>query len=318
MVNNGDLKTDDTSSFYEKLDRGATVHSTISDGYIAEQEMKSTIPLTPEEKHDTLVWAMDKWIAGMMDACEGKVKAWDVVNEAIAGGGDEGGFYPLQHGTEENTNDFFWQDGMGDLEYVRQAVKLARKYYAQSLEDKGGDDGQLKLFINDYNLESDWDQNHKVKSLINWIKRWEEDGVTKIDGIGTQMHVSYYEDENIQASKEAAIKNMFKLMAESGKLVRISELDMSYVDASGKDVHCELTTNEQEQKMEQFYQWIIEEYFRIVPVEQQYGICQWCLTDSQGEIGDTGGWRPGCATGIWDRRWNRKYVYRGWVNALQK
>lgn len=315
MVNNGDLKTDDTSSFYEKLDRGATVHSTISDGYIAEQEMKSTIPLTPEEKHDTLVWAMDKWIAGMMDACEGKVKAWDVVNEAIAGGGDEGGFYPLQHGTEENTNDFFWQDGMGDLEYVRQAVKLARKYYAQSLEDKGGDDGQLKLFINDYNLESDWDQNHKVKSLINWIKRWEEDGVTKIDGIGTQMHVSYYEDENIQASKEAAIKNMFKLMAESGKLVRISELDMGYVQKGAKEgTKTSEMTDEMEQKMEQFYTNIIKWYQELVPAAQQYGITQWCLTDSPAGSG----WRPAEPVGLWDLDWNRKYTYRGWVNALQK
>ena len=70
--------------------------------------------------------------------------------------------------------------------------------------------------------------------------------------------------------------------------------------------------------MEQFYQWIIEKYFEIVPASQQYGITQWCLTDAEGNVGDTGGWRPGEPVGIWDSRWNRKYVYRGWVNALQK
>ena len=44
-----------------------------------------TIPQTQEERHDTLVYAMDKWIKGMMEACDGKVKAWDLVNEAISG-----------------------------------------------------------------------------------------------------------------------------------------------------------------------------------------------------------------------------------------
>ena len=84
---------------------------------------------------------------------------------------------------------------------------IARKY--------GPED--VVLFINDYNLESDWDQNKKLKSLINWIKKWEADGVTKIDGIGTQMHISYYENSGTQNSKKNAITNMFKLMAATGK-----------------------------------------------------------------------------------------------------
>ena len=279
-----------------------------------EQEVKSTIPLTPEEKHDTLVWAMDKWIAGMMEACEGHVKAWDVVNEAIAGDGNDGGFYTLQHGSADNANDFFWQDGMGDLEYVRQAVRLARKYYAKSLEEKGGDDGQLKLFINDYNLESDWDNNHKVKSLINWIKRWEEDGVTKIDGIGTQMHISYYEDAKTLESKKNAIVNSFKLMAATGKLVRISELDMGYVKKDGKDATLDEMTDDMEKQMEEYYKWIIEQYFANVPANQQYGITQWCLTDSP----KGSGWRADTPVGIWDLNWNRKYIYRGWTEGLAK
>lgn len=97
---------------------------------------------------------------------------------------------------------------MGDLDYVRTAVAKAREY--------GPED--IKLFINDYNLESDWDDNAKLKSLIAWIKRWEADGVTKIDGIGTQMHLTYYSNEDIQASKEKHITKMFELMAASGKL----------------------------------------------------------------------------------------------------
>ena len=56
-----------------------------------------TIPQTKQEKHDTLVYAMNKWIKGMMLACGGKVKAWDLVNEAISGGGNDGqGNYALR------------------------------------------------------------------------------------------------------------------------------------------------------------------------------------------------------------------------------
>lgn len=63
---------------------------------------------------------------------------------------------------------------------MRIAVAAAHKYYAEN-----GGTNPLRLFVNDYNLESDWDDNKKVKSLVHWIEKWEADGVTKIDGIGT-------------------------------------------------------------------------------------------------------------------------------------
>ena len=278
------------------------------EGYTAK-----TVPLTQEERHDTLVWAMDKWIKGMMEACDGKVKAWDLVNEAIGGSGNDGqGNYLLQHseGYEKGTWDvggdaFYWQDYMGDLEYVRQACRLARKY--------GPED--IVLFINDYNLESDWDNNKKVKSLINWIKKWESDGVTRIDGIGTQMHISCFENATIQKGIKEHITKMFELMAASGKRVRISEMDMGYVRGSnrwGSSVKTSQLTEAEHKKMAEFYEWIIKEYLRIVPPEQQWGICQWCTNDSP----DNSGWRAGEPVGIWDRNYYRKHVYAGFVRGL--
>ena len=264
----------------------------------------NAIPLTPEEKKDTLTWAMDKWISGMMEACEGKVKAWDVVNEAISGADLDGdGIYDLQHDPEgAKSDDFYWQDYLGDLDYVRSAVAMARLY--------GPED--IKLFINDYNLESDWDNNQKLKSLIAWIKRWEDDGVTKIDGIGTQMHISCYEDQTVQANKKAAIENMLKLMVESGKLVRISELDMGYVDANNKKLNTADLTEEQHKQMAELYNWIIQTYFEIVPAAQQWGICQWCITDSP----SNSGWRPNEPVGLWDQNFYRKHVYGGFATGL--
>ena len=276
------------------------------------------IPQTNQEKHDTLVYAMDKWIKGMMTACGGKVKAWDLVNEAISGGGNDGqGNYVLQHseGYQSGTWDvggdaFYWQDYMGDLEYVRQACRLARKY--------GPDD--VKLFINDYNLEGVWDivtkdgisASKKLWSLVNWIKKWEADGVTKIDGIGTQMHISFNKKESSQNSLKNAITGMFKLMAKSGKLVRVSELDMGYNDIDGNSVPTSSMTEEQHKEMADFYEWIIQQFLTIVPPEQQWGICQWCTNDNNSQ----GGWRANTPVGIWDVNNYRKHVYAGFVRGL--
>ena len=273
----------------------------------------STIPQTAQERHDTLVYAMDLWIKGMMEACDGKVKAWDLVNEALSGDGDDGeGNYELQHssGYKSGTWDvggdtFYWQDHLGDLDYVRQACRLARKY--------GPED--LTLFINDYNLESDWDDNKKVKSLVNWIKKWEADGVTKIDGIGTQMHISCYEDFNLQENAKKHITKMFEIIAASGKLCRVSEMDMGYVRGSNKwggSVKTDQLTEDEHKKMADLYEWIFKEYFRLIPAAQQWGICQWCPTDAP----VNSGWRGGEPVGIWGLDFYRKHVYAGFVRGL--
>lgn len=267
-------------------------------------------PLTQQEKSDALVGAMDKWIKGMMNACGGKVKGWDLVNEAISGGDSDGdGYYDLQHssGYKSGTWDvggdaFYWQDYLGDIEYVRQAARLARQY--------GPED--MKLFINDYNLESFWDNNKKLRSLIHWIAQWEADGVTHIDGIGTQMHLSCSMNDATLASRKKYITQMFQLMAGTGKLVRVSEFDMGMDDASGNSVPTANMTEAMHQRMASYYEWIVKQYLTIVPPAQQWGICQWCSTDSPAGSG----WRAGEPVGIWDAGYYRKHVYAGYVRAF--
>jgi len=285
----------------------------------------NSIPLTPKEKSDTLTWAMNKWISGMMQATEGKVKAWDLINEAISGGGNVNGFYALQTEatSEHNPQDFYWQDYFTPEMYGPIVEKAARDAYAAV---EGTNPADLKLFINDYNLESDWDDNKKLKSLVYWIDVWQKKGKelgwnTKIDGIGTQMHIDYYENPKTLESKKKGIENMLKIMAETGKLVRISEIDMGYVDKDGKDVTTaqleKLPIDERvakEKAMAEHYKWIIEQYFKIVPVKQQYGICQWCLTDAP----TNSGWRPGKPVGLWNLNYQRKPAYGGFADGLSE
>lgn len=279
--------------------------------------MKSanSIPLTDEEKKSLLTDAMGKWIDGMMEATNGYVTSWDVVNEALSGEDKDGdGKFDLQSAKRGNVsaadaqNNFYWQDYLGDIDYVRTAVAAARKSFAAH----NGDPEKLKLFINDYNLESDWDDNGKLKSLIQWIHDWEADGVTKIDGIASQMHISCYADPNTQKSKKDHIVKMLELMAKSGKLCKISELDMGYVDAAGKEVKTVDMTEEQHKEMRDLYTFVLQKYFEIIPIDKQYGITQWCATDSPKDSG----WRPGLPVGLWDLNYLRKHTYAGFAVGL--
>lgn len=275
----------------------------------------NSIPLTDEEKKNALTTAMGTWIDGMMEATDGYVTSWEVVNEALSGEDKDGdGKFDLQSAKRGNVsaddakNNFYWQDYLGDIDYVRTAVADARKSFAAH----NGDPEKLKLFINDYNLESDWDDNGKLRSLIQWIKDWEADGVTKIDGIASQMHISCYADPKTQESKKNHIVKMLQLMAESGKLCKISELDMGYVDAAGKDVTYDQMTEEQHKEMRDLYTFVLQKYFEIIPIDKQYGITQWCATDSPKDSG----WRPGLPTGLWDLNYLRKHTYAGFAAGL--
>ncbi len=273
----------------------------------------NSIPLTDEEKKSRLTDAMGKWIDGMMEATNGYVTSWDVVNEALSGDDKDGdGKYDLQHAATASADDkkncFYWQDYLGDLEYVRLAVADARKSFAAH----NGDPDKLKLFINDYNLESDWDDNGKLRSLIQWIHDWEADGVTKIDGIASQMHISCYADPVKQESVKNHIVKMLELMKKSEKLCKISELDMGYVDAAGNKVTYDQVTEEQHKEMRDLYTFVLQKYFEIIPIDKQYGITQWCATDSPKDSG----WRHGEPTGLWDLNYLRKHTYAGFAVGL--
>ena len=263
-------------------------------------------PYTEQELKEVVAAEMDRWIKAIMEVTATRVSAWDAVNEPIADTDSDGdGIHELHTGWG-GTNTFFWQDYLGDIDYVRIVVEKARKYYAQY----GGKE-PLRLFINDYCLESYWDDNTKLRSLIHWINLWEADGVTKIDGIGSQMHTSYSENPESQKSREEHYVKMLQLMVDTGKLVRISELDLGYEDRNGRLLMSSEMTDEQHRAMAGYYEFIVSKYLEIVPPEQQYGIAHWAPVDSSQDS-----WRGGEPVGLWDSDYNRKYAYAGFADGL--
>ncbi|MDO5446505.1 MAG: endo-1,4-beta-xylanase [Prevotellaceae bacterium] len=272
-----------------------------------EKEQGNTIPLTPEEKRDTLTFALKTWINGMMDAVGEKVKAWDLVNEPMSDAAPDSLKCANVDGGDGT---FYWQDYLGK-DYGRLAAQIVRNH-------PNGKDA--KLFINEYNLE--W-YDKKLDGLINMINYWERDvegeEPVKIDGIGTQMHVSYSLSQNTQLSNEANYTNMLKKLVATGKLIRISELDMGVNDENGNTMTTEqinaLPLVESEKiyhAMADYYQFIVTKYLEMVPKDQQWGICVWGVTDSP----KGSGWRAGEPIGLWDENFYRKHAYAGFANGL--
>lgn len=258
-----------------------------------EKPTGGTVDKTPEEKRQIIDAALDKWISGMLGATKDYVKVWDVVNEPMSDWPDQTQLKTGVGKTPMAADEFYWQDYLGK-DYAVRAIQLARKY--------GGSD--IKLFINDYGLESA-DQK-KCKGLIDYIKYVESKGVT-VDGIGTQMHVTLGE------TTIEGIRTMLTNLAATGKLIKISELDMGIKpQGSAASLKTSDLTNEQHQQMADFYQQIVKAYFELIPAAQRYGITQWAITDSP----DNSSWRKNEPIGLWTLNYSRKHAYAGFAKGL--
>jgi endo-1,4-beta-xylanase len=245
----------------------------------------TTIEKTTAEKKALIAGAFDKFISEMVLGTKSYVKAWDVVNEPM----DDGRPYELKTGvgrTNMASDEFYWQDYLGK-DYAVEAFKLAK------LHGNPTD----KLFINDYNLEYSLD---KCRGLIEYVAYIESKGAV-VHGIGTQMHIS-------TTSDKAKIVEMFRLLAATGKLIKISELDMGI---AGKKT-AEATEQDYKDQAE-LYKFVIDKYFEIIPANQRYGITIWSPLDSPANSS----WRAGEPIGLWTEKFVRKPAYVGVAEALK-
>ncbi|MBL0736730.1 endo-1,4-beta-xylanase [Flavobacterium sp. GN10] len=238
-----------------------------------------TIEKTDAEKTKIIGDAMTDWISKMMTHYKTGVFSWDVVNEPMKEDGT------LRNGTEGDTaTDYFsWVKYLGK-DYAVKAFKLARQY----------GNATDKLFINDYNLESRLD---KCDGIIEYVKYIESQGA-QVDGIGTQMHIGLTTDKD-------KIAQMFQKLAATGKLIKISELDIRLGTAT--------PTVEQQASQAEMYQYVIDMYKKYIPVGQQYGITIWGVSDNSKEHEY---WLPNESPNLWDANYVRKHAYKGAADGL--
>lgn len=278
------------------------------------------------EKREALLAAMEAWVKGMANhlAEKGVVPAgYDVINEAITDGNgnkvrgvdnvfggsdtdDDGNTTydsaPVE--TEENglelnwgNNRFYW--GYYVPDYGVKAFQYARQYLP----------AETKLFINDYNLET---SPSKLAALVNWVKSIDDaNGTPIVDGIGTQMHVSFSPTDDVAANAEklATLKSQidaqFKTLAATGKLIRVTELDIS--------VNSESPSSAQYQAQADAYRIIFESYKENIPTAQQSGITIWSLTDADDEHEY---WLKGQKPNLFDANYLRKWAYKGVCDGI--
>jgi GH35 family endo-1,4-beta-xylanase len=239
------------------------------------------------EKAAILEDVLHHYITDVAAHFAGKIDAWDVVNEPMS---DNGNVRP----GEENLNAtdvFHWQYYLG-RDYAVKAFQWARQA-----------DPAAKLFINDYGLESA--SGAKVNGLVDYVKYIESQGAA-VDGIGTQLHL------NINWSDTTAIAAMFQKLAATGKLIKVSELDIAIANASNPESPV-APTAEQYARQAELYRFVADAFNKYVPENQRYGITVWGVSDKENEHQY---WLKNDAPCLWDADYARKHAYKSFADGL--
>ena len=281
---------------------------------------------TPAEKQAALEGAMDAWVSGVANHLKEKNVVpcgYEVINEPIADGsnmyrglseGTFGGTWTDDDGntqydaapTEDDANGLtlnwgsgHWYWGYYVPDYHVKAFQLARKYLP----------ADTKLFVNDYNLET---SPKKLEALIKFVKEIDEkNGSPIVDGIGTQMHVTLNCSDDAEknaasiAELKAKVDAMFQTMAATGKLIRVTELDLSLGTGT--------PSSNQYKAQSDAYRMIVESYKANVPEAQQSGITVWSLSDNEAEHEY---WLKGQVPNLFDKDYKRKWAYKGFCDGI--
>lgn len=257
---------------------------------------------TKAEKNDTIQYALNKWCNGLMEANAGRIKSFDLIDKALDSKEEiEPGILDLKHSTEK----IFWQD------YLESGGKTGSELYGATVskvakaafEKHGGNPAELRFFISETGLE---DQK-RLESLKYWINKWEDNGA-KIDGINAELNLTYSEDATIQAANESTLNTFLDNLAKTGKLIRLSNFDIKYQDATGAPVLAQYITSEQRQKLANYYAFVIKAYMAKIPKDKQAGLCKANMADTSSD-----------PVGLWAKEaneWVRNATYKAFCDAL--
>ena len=254
-------------------------------------------PQTAQEISDTINVAVNEWCDGVMKINEGRIKSFDLIDEPLDPKSElENGMLDIKHSTEK----VFWQDILGSENYAPAVSKAA----STAFERHGGNPAELKFFISETGLD-----NPKVfESLKYWIGIWDGKGA-KIDGINAKLNLTYSENPATQAENVASLEALLANLASTGKLIRLSNFDIKYQDAAGAPVLAKDITDDQRQRLADYYAHVIKSYMTKIPHDKQAGLCKGNLADTSDPVG------------LWSidsksKDWVRTATYKAFCDAL--
>ncbi len=246
------------------------------------------IEMTEEEKKALFTKEMEKWIGGMVYAGVNEtksVKAWNIIAN------------PLDKTVNDNT--FNWGEYLGEVEYARTAVKIARDTVKNANVD-------LELFVS--NTFGQYDEMvNMADELISLVNAWEEDNVTQIDGYNILLNAIYSKDVTFQEGNKTMITNLFEKLGKTGKLIRVSDLSMMVEEQDGNFIAINKLTEEDRAAASSYMAFIMQEYRRLIPADKQYGISISSMTETS----------TGYKLCPWTSGYNRNGMYEGIVDGLK-
>ena len=148
-------------------------------------------PAGPQASREQLLERMRDHIHAVVGRYKGKVKVWDVVNEALADGGDD---------VLRNSQ---WRSIIGD-DFIAKAFEYAHEA-----------DPDAILRYNDYSLENPA-KREKLKKLVKSL----QDAGVPIHAIGTQTHIN-------AGTTFETMDETFRDLATIGLPIHITELDVN-------------------------------------------------------------------------------------------
>jgi endo-1,4-beta-xylanase len=181
------------------------------------------------------------YITTVVTRYKGKVKSWDVVNEAV----DDGSGNPLR-------NTIFKQK-MGD-DYIKKCYQWARDA-----------DPACKLFYNDYNFAASSSKRAAIFKIADDLK-----ANNLIDGLGAQMHISY------KGPAASQIQAVVDGTVSRNLLMHFSELD---IQANPDNDLTSLTLARAIEQQNKYKE--VVKIFNAIPKANQYALTVWGMRDSE-------------------------------------
>ena len=140
-----------------------------------------------DEEFETLV---KDYITTVMQRYAGKVRSWDVVNEAI-------------------------EDGTNNLRNSIFRIRMGANYIEKCYQYARDADPNAILFYNDYNVTFDSGKHAAMFTIVDDLK-----SKNLIDGVGAQMHISY------NFPRRAQIQSVVDGTVSRGLKMHFAELDI--------------------------------------------------------------------------------------------
>lgn len=189
-----------------------------------------------------------KYITDVVTRYAGKIKSWDVVNEAV-------------------------DDSSGDLRNTIFLQKMGPNYiidcfqWARDAANAAGDTNLL-LFYNDYATSTNIPKQNKMNEIVDALK-----AKNLIDGVGFQMHNTYL------SPTKAQIETDINRAVTKGLKIHVSELDIQV----NQNNDITFLTAERALAQKEKYKEMVKIY-NALPAANKYALTVWGFKDNESWI----------------------------------